>query len=224
MSTPHSRRRYRDPGDLDEDIAPLRQFGNYRAGLTNLVPNDIDGLPSTHIHKHLATDPDTLLYEAEIDQGRSMRWFRFMNVCKFFNPLYWYAIVVAGIGRLRHDCSCDEMCCWVRKEYSTRTWFRVYPNRIEVNYPTARGFGMCGCGSWNADHILSHPFDRGAFGFRPVRCGISSYLCGTWGVYGQVVARQRCQCNGSLWPRLRDCGGERRQSKVHISIIYCFLA
>mmetsp|Transcript_14858 Transcript_14858/g.32267 ORF Transcript_14858/g.32267 Transcript_14858/m.32267 type:complete len:269 (+) Transcript_14858:154-960(+) len=28
-----------------------------------------------------------------------------------------------------------------------------------------------------------------------------------WNVYGGAVARQRCQCNGSLWPRLWDCGG-----------------
>ena len=61
-SSPHSRRKYRDPADLDEVIeSPLREFGNYRNGETNLVPNDIDGLPSTHIYKHLASNPDTLL-------------------------------------------------------------------------------------------------------------------------------------------------------------------
>ena len=83
----------------------------------------------------------------------------------------------------------------------------MYPNRIEVNYPNLRFFGLCGCGSWASDAIVSHPFDRGAFGFRPVRWGIRSLLCATWPVYGGVVARQRCQCNGSLWPRLLDCGG-----------------
>lgn len=71
----------------------------------------------------------------------------------------------------------------------------MYPNRIEVNYPNLRFFGLCGCGSWASDAIVSHPFDRGAFGFRPVRWGIRSLLCATWPVYGGVVARQRCQCN-----------------------------
>ena len=54
----------------------MREFGNYRAGLTNIVPVDIDGLPSTHLYAHLATDPDILLYEAEIDQGRAFRCIR----------------------------------------------------------------------------------------------------------------------------------------------------
>jgi len=84
----------------------------------------------------------------------------------------------------------------------------VFPNRIEVNNPSLRiPFGLMGCGSWNADDILTHPFDRGAFGFRPVKCGVKALLCCTWSVYGGSVARQRCQCNGSLWPRMKDCGG-----------------
>ena len=76
-----------------------------------------------------------------------------------------------------------------------------------MNYPQLRFFGLLGCGSWNSDNIVSHPFDRGAFGFRPVRCGLRAFLCGGWTVYGETVSRQRCQCNGSLWPRLLDCGG-----------------
>ena len=60
-SSPHSKRRYRDPADLDEVVVPVREFGNYRNGMTNLVPDEIEGLPATHIYKHLATDPDTLL-------------------------------------------------------------------------------------------------------------------------------------------------------------------
>lgn len=206
-SVPHSRRRYRDPADLDEAILPLREFGHYRNGTTNLVPDDIDGLPSTHIYKHLATNPDTLLYEAEIDQGRAFRCFR-PWICCYLLPHYWVYFVASGLFKIFHECTCDEACCWLRKEYSTRTWFRVYPNRIEVNYPVLRiPFGTLGCGSWNADNIKSHPFDRGAFGFRPVRCGVKALLCATWSVYGGVVGRQRCQCNGSLWPRLLDCGG-----------------
>ena len=68
-------------------------------------------------------------------------------------------------------------------------------------------WGLCGCGSWNADKVVAHPFDRGAFGFRSVRCCVPELLCFIWPVYGGVVARQRCPCNGSLWPRLLDCNG-----------------
>jgi hypothetical protein len=96
----------------------------------------------------------------------------------------------------------------VRKEYSTRRWFRVYANRIETNSPHARfPFGYLGCGSWNADDVTTHVFDRGAFGFQKVRCLTIDYLCCIWPVYGETVARQRCQCNGPLWNRmLTDCG------------------
>lgn len=57
------------------------------------------------------------------------------------------------------------------------------------------------------DNIISHPFDRGAFGFKPIRCCSPHFLCCIWPIYGEVVGRQRCPCNGSLWPRLLDCGG-----------------
>lgn len=64
-----------------------------------------------------------------------------------------------------------------------------------------------GCGSWNADSILNHPFDRGAFGFQRARCCSVSYLCCHWPVYGGAVLRHRCQCNGPLWNRMfTDCG------------------
>lgn len=185
----------------------MREFGNYRNGSMNLVPDDIDGLPSTHIYKHLASNPDTLLYEADIDQGRAFKAFR-PCLLLYLNPYSLVYILSNGVGNVFTGWACDQACCWLRKEYSTRTWFRVFPNRIEVNYPTLRiPFGILGCGSWNADVINTHPFDRGAFGFRPVRCGVLSYLCCTWSVYGGTVARQRCQCNGSLWPRFFDCGG-----------------
>ena len=84
---------------------------------------------------------------------------------------------------------CDEFCCWVRKEYMSRNYLRVYlmsrnylrvyPNRIDVNDVKVRFFGRLGCGSWNSDNILAHPFDRGAFGFRPVICG----SCSAFGPY-----------------------------------------
>jgi hypothetical protein len=96
----------------------------------------------------------------------------------------------------------------LRKEYSTRTYLRIYSNRIETNNPSLRvPWGVCGCGSWNGDAVVAHPFDRGAFGFRTVKCCVPELLCCIWPVYGGVVARQRCPCNGPLWPRLLDCGG-----------------
>ncbi|KAL7579698.1 hypothetical protein ACA910_021844 [Epithemia clementina (nom. ined.)] len=212
FSSPHHNRIYRDPGDLDEEeIGPIRYFGTNRVG-SNLVPDDVGGLPSTHIQRHLAANSDLLLYEAEIDHGYACRCCRPV-FCFFLLPgfLVYFAsyIAVNGLSKACHWCTCDQMCCWLRKEYSTRTFFRVYPNRIVVNYPAARWpFGYFGCGSWNADSILSHPFDRGAFGFQRVKCGIMKYLCGMWPVYGGAVARHRCQCNGPLWNRcLTDCGG-----------------
>jgi hypothetical protein len=54
---------------------------------------------------------------------------------------------------------------------------------------------------------MTHVFDRGAFGFQKVRCLTIDYLCCIWPVYGETVARQRCECNGPLWNRmLTDCG------------------
>ncbi|KAK1735125.1 hypothetical protein QTG54_014191 [Skeletonema marinoi] len=198
-SSPHSRRKYRDPADLDEVVVPLREFGNYRNGTTNLIPDDIDGLPSTHNYKHLASDPDTLLYEAEIDQGHAFRccqpWIAV--VCL---PYFWVWAAARGLGQVLAGCTCDEVVCWLRKEYSTRNFFRVYPNRIEFNVPNMRiPFGFLGCGSWNADNIITNPFDRGAFGFRRVKSGVCSLLLCIYPVFGETLARQRCQCNGSLW-------------------------
>ena len=181
-------------------MRPLRTFGRYRPNSV-WVPDDIDGLPSTHLDdgQYLPTDPDQLLYSAEIDNGRAFRCFRPEHVLWLCPPL-WPIILAGGINVMCQSCStCDEMCCYVRKEYFKRTFYRVYPNRIEINEPHARCFGMCGCGSWNADVILTHPFDRGAFGFRAVRCGTIELMTCCWPLYGGVVARQRCQCNGSLW-------------------------
>ena len=124
-------------------------------------------------------------------------------------PFYWiFMLAHGGIRRGFQHCNCDQACLWVRKEYSTRSWYRVYTNRIEVNQPKVRiPWGCLGCGSWNADDILTHPFDRGAFGFRPIRAGELAHLCCIWPVYGGTVARQRCQCYGPLWSRMEDCGG-----------------
>ena len=83
-SVPHANRRYRDPADLEEyyvpdaegetptpprardDVGKIRRFGNWRNGQANQPPDDIDGLPSCHMPQHLASNPDILLYEAEV--------------------------------------------------------------------------------------------------------------------------------------------------------------
>lgn len=187
-------------------LPSTRYFGTNRAG-SNLVPDDVGGLPSTHMQEYLATNSDLLLYEAEIDHGYGFRCFRLAYLC-LLTPWGWAYILSQGINKVCQHCTCDEAFCWVRKEYSKRTFFRVYPNRIAFNHPKVRWpFGYLGCGSWNADDILNHPFDRGAFGFQRVNCGRIGLLCCTWPNYGQVLARHRCQCNGPLWNRMfTDCG------------------
>mmetsp|Transcript_27282 Transcript_27282/g.57151 ORF Transcript_27282/g.57151 Transcript_27282/m.57151 type:complete len:488 (-) Transcript_27282:84-1547(-) len=203
---------FRDPGDLDEEvIEPLRYFGTNRVG-SNLVPDDIPGLESTHMKAHLAQNSDLLLYEAEIDNGfgwRCCRPFWWCMIIPWLWPLFLAWVAANGMGKACGFMSCDQICCWVRKEYSTRTFFRVYPNRIEVNYPVVRfPFGYFGCGSWNSDVIQTHPFDRGAFGFNRVHCCTLKHCCCICPLFGGVVARHRCQCNGPLWNRmLTDCGG-----------------
>jgi len=207
VSSPHGQRKYRDADDLDEEIVPLRTFGTYRSG-SNLVPDDIAGLPSTHLEEHLISHSDELLYEAEIDHGYSFRGLRLSYLC-LCTPWGLVYLLSKGLSKLLTIFPCDEAFCWVRKEYSTRTFFRIYPNRIGFNHPKVRfPWAYCGCGSWNADQILAHPFDRGAFGFSTVRCFAIDYFCCTWPLYGSSVARHRCACNGPIWNRmLTDCGG-----------------
>jgi len=175
-----------------------RYFGTNRVG-SNLVPDHIDGMPSPHLGEHLASNKDDLLYEAEIDHGKAFRGLRFE---------YPLLLMPCGLPHLLASCCCDEACLWLRKEYSTRTYFRIYPNRIEVNEPSVRcPFGCFGCGSWNADNIRANPFDRGAFGFSSVRGFSIHYCCCFYPVYGGVVVRHRCQCNGPLYNRMfTDCG------------------
>jgi hypothetical protein len=208
-SSPHSRRIYRDPADLDEEfVDPVRYFGTNRVG-SNLIPDDIDGLPSTHMEKHLATDSNRLLYQAEMDSGQAYRCYRPATLCLCTPWGLAYVVANYGLCSLCILLPWDEACCHVRKEYSTRRWFRVYPNRIAANSPHLRcPYGLLGCGSWTKDDIVNHPFDRGAFGFTSVRCGVLQYLCCMFPVMGGSVARHRCQCNGPLWNRMyTDCGG-----------------
>lgn len=200
---------------LFSSLLTSRYFGTWRVG-SNLIPDDINGLPSTlGLEKHLAANKNVILYEAEIDQGKAFRCFRLVFVC-FFTPWGLAWLISQSVYKLCTICTCDEMCCWVRKEYSSRSFFRIYSNRIEVNEPQVRfPFGYLGCGSWNSDKIVVNVFDRGAFGFQPVRVGVPEYLCCCWPVYGGVVARHRCQCNGPLWDRMfTDCG--RLFSLIHL--------
>lgn len=168
-----------------------------------LVPDDIDGLPSPHIHEHLASDVEPLLYEAEIDQGQAWRCLRpALLLIVFFPLLAPFVVLVQSFKNwlFNQGCTCDQIFCWLRKEFSTRSFYRVYANRVEVNAPATRiPFGWFGCGSWSSDLVLTHVFDRGAFGFRRLSCGVGSYLCCCWPMYGETVARQRCQCNGPVW-------------------------
>lgn len=164
------------------------------------MPDDIEGLPSTQMRVALATDPDPLLYSAEFDQGRGMRGIRAL-LCAITILLFPIAILASIFRTFRdnYGVTCDEACCWLRKEYASRTWLHIYSNRIETNAPQCRFFGWLGCGSWSADQIRYHSFDRGAFGFRRVPGGVAAYFAGIWPVYGWDVARQRCECNGPPW-------------------------
>ena len=124
-----------------------RYFGTYRAG-SNLIPDDIAGLPSTHISEHLASNMDVLLYEAEIDHGYGFRFYR-PEIALFFCTPYGLAYMAThGCSKVLNYCTCDQACCWLRKEYSTRRFYRVYPNRIVINEPALRiPYGLCECQS-----------------------------------------------------------------------------
>jgi hypothetical protein len=124
-------------------------------------------------------------------------------------PCFWPFYACMNGTQLNRACDCTPMCCWLRKELSTRTVYRLYANRIEVTAPTTRiPWACCGCGSWNLDNTSVYVFDRGAFGFQRVPCCSSSHCCCCWEPFGGVIGRQRCPCNGSPWPRLlSDWGG-----------------
>jgi hypothetical protein len=86
---------------------------------------------------HLATNANLVLYEAEIDHGYAFRCYRLAVLC-LCTPWGLVYLASQGCSKLFKYFSCDEACCWVRKEYSTRTFFRVYPNRIVYNHPLVR--------------------------------------------------------------------------------------
>lgn len=188
-------------------LETLSYFGTNRVG-SNLVPDDCSALFSAHLHDFLPSDAELILYEAEIDHGQA---FRCLNALTL--PLQVLAAVPSAVfsglsSVFGQKCTVDHPFCWVRKEYSTRSFFRVYGNRIEINEPQIRiPFGFLGCGSWNSDQIVNHPFDRGAFGFSVVRGYSKEHACLVFPIFGGVVARHRCQCNGPLWNRCcTDCG------------------
>lgn len=184
-----------------------RYFGTNRVG-SNLVPDDCGALSSAHFHDFLPSDAELVLYEAEIDHGQAFRCFS--TVALPFDLLVALpSAIYSGLSSIfSQKCYFDHPCCWVRKEYSTRSFFRVYGNRVEINEPQIRiPFGFLGCGSWNSDQIVNHPFDRGAFGFSVVRGCSKQHACLVFPICGGNVARHRCQCNGPLWNRMcTDCG------------------
>lgn len=94
-----------------------RYFGTNRVG-SNLVPDDINGLRSTHMHHHLASDTDTILYEGEIDHGRAFECWRPYLLCTpLFLPWILAYFVATGIQNIMASgCRFWESCCWVRKE------------------------------------------------------------------------------------------------------------
>jgi|AntAceMinimDraft_5_1070358.scaffolds.fasta_scaffold133395_1 hypothetical protein len=150
------------------------------------------------------------LYVAKMDQGSAFKccWnLTWLMPCLW--PAYPFIALEVSCSRLCHVCDFTPMCCWLRKELSTRRVYRVYANRVEVTEPSTRiPWACCGCGSWNIDNTANYVFDRGAFGFTRVPCGSLSHCCCLWEPFGGVVGRQRCPCNGSPWPRLAsDCGG-----------------
>lgn len=198
-----------------------RYFGANRAG-SNLVPDDCSALFSAHLHDFLPSDAELILYEAEIDHGQAFLCCSAVTL-PFELLLAVPSAVCSGLMSSLLTCPFDQPCCWVRKEYSTRTVFRVYGNRIEINEPKLRiPFGFLGCGSWNGDQIVNHPFDRGAFGFSVVRGYSTEHACLVFPVFGGVVARHRCQCNGPVWNRMfTDCG--KKIERIDNEVVFCFL-
>lgn len=186
--------------DKVEDL-PSQSFGNVYGSTFNVLPDDLSALSDPY----LVVNMNECLYVAEIDQGHAFRCLRpWLPLALACYPVT-AAIAASGLVPLLGCTTCDEMCCWVKKEFSQRVYIKVYPNRVEINYPTMRiPWGLFGCGSWTTDAVRTHPFDRGAFGFRLVHCTYAHLLC-FLPVYGGVVARQRCQCNGS--PKRHGCNG-----------------
>ncbi len=184
----------------------ISYFGTNRTG-SNLVPDDCSAFFSAYLDDFLPSDAEEVLYAAEIDHGQAFRCCSALTLPLEFLFKVPSAVFSGLVSTLLH-CSFDQPWCWVRKEYSTRTFFRVYGNRIEINQPQLRvPFGFLGCGSWNSDQSVNHAFDRGAFGFSVVRGYSSEHSCLVFPVFGGVVARHRCQCNGPVWNRMfTDCG------------------
>lgn len=147
------------------------------------------------------------------------------QLCNFplvFVPCLWPIICVTprlpgtagNCGSFIYTCPCkvDQTCCWKYKNYNQRTYVIIRENAVESNYPSLRiPWGIFGCGSWQSDKVNVHYFDRGAFGFHPVRCGSSFHCCLFWDWYGEVMGRQRCPwagvgCSKSQFTNRFGCG------------------
>jgi hypothetical protein len=153
-----------------------------------LIPDDIDGLISCQDGSQLPSDPNLLLYEAGIDHFQAFRIIRPCCAC-LLTPCGVAFMTARGLNGFKELFALDRVRYWLRKEYSTRTFLVIYPNRIEINQPqVCFPFGCFGCGSCNSDLISTHVFDRGAFGFRRVNIGINHLLC-CWPVSAMPVQR-----------------------------------
>lgn len=219
LSSDHSQRKYRvipfdladldeeyvvvgQDGDTDEDVGQKRSFGDFRVGGNNLVPDVPKGTSSSFLA--LPSDPGPILYQAETDHGHAYRSLRPIALATCVTALCNPYMYFSGAC-----CSCDEMCCWLRKEYSTRNVYYVYSNRVVYNRSRLSfPFGPLGCERWNHDTIVTHPFDRGTYGFSVVKAGTLNHCCCFWPIFGGVVARHTVYCNGSPWNRMfTDCNG-----------------
>ncbi len=163
----------------------IRTFGKWRNN-SNVIPDDVEGLPVTHIYRHLAAVPSELLYDAKVDPGTAFRCLRPIYLIYLCPPM-WVYMAATGVQDVLKNFTCDQTCCWVRKEYSSRSYVRIYSNRIELNQPKLRWFGAMGCGSWNTDGITIHLFDRGAFGFRRIPITYH-HMCCFYPVYGKCCS------------------------------------
>jgi hypothetical protein len=218
QSSPHQAR-YSVPGNQFLGTADV-MFGKYADACTCSVriPDNIDALSSTQVEDNFSQAE--LLYSAEIDHGSAYKACRIFLLVAL--PCVWPMLLKKCMDApqlMFNSCDCSPMCCWVQKEFSTRTrWgdpltcsaftalnlpyhttsYRIWSNRISITSPTTRiPWACCGCGSWNIDNSEDFMFDRGTFGFRRILWGTHLHSCCCWEIFGGVVARQRCPCNGT---------------------------
>jgi len=148
-SSPHQKRFDFNSAAPPGEDAPFQpfHFGMYATGNeagSVLIPSHIDGLPSCQIGGNFSNKSP--LYIAKYDEGYA---FKCCWNWTLLAPCCWpYAIYSFSPSCLLGVLECFPICCWLRKELSTRTVYRIFTNRIEVSNPTTRfPWAYCGCGS-----------------------------------------------------------------------------